>query len=224
MIGLSRDGGYAEGITIPERNVFLLPDSIPSEIGAIMMCSTATSMHALRRGRLVAGESVAVFGVGGLGISAIKLAFALGASEVFAIDIKPGKLATAERLGAVPIPFEQAGRLGADVALELVGLPETMKAAVDSLAVGGRAVAVGITHDTFPLDPFSDLVLREAEIIGSADHLASEIAELISMVDRGILDLSDVVTATIPLEASAVNEAMDRLETFDGGVRTVITP
>lgn len=224
MIGLDRDGGYAESITVPSRNAFLVPESIPIEVAAIMMCSTSTSLHALRRGRMKRGETVAVFGCGGLGVSAIKLAFALGASQVYGVDINEEKLENAADLGAIALPFRKAKHIEADVALELVGLPETMRAAIDVLTPQGRAVAVGITHDTFPLHSFNDLVMREAEVIGAMDHLGSEIAELIEMVDTGVLDLSDVVTATVPLDEEAINQALDRLESFEGGVRTVIKP
>src|SRR3954466_8930073 len=92
MIGKYRDGGYAEYILMPERSVFHLPKEIPLEEGAIMMCSSATSLQALKKARLQAGETVAVFGAGGLGLSAIQLANALGASRVFAVDIDPQKL------------------------------------------------------------------------------------------------------------------------------------
>jgi len=224
MIGLSRDGGYAEEIVVPARNAIPLPDSIPMEIGAVMMCSTATSLHALRRGGFEPGETVAVFGCGGLGMSAIKLAVAMGAGGVYAIDIDPTKLEAAAGLGATPVLFDDASTVVADVALELVGLPETMAAAVGSLAVGGRAVAVGITHEPFALHSFNDLVLREASVVGSADHLLSEIHELISMSVDGVLDLSDVVTGTVPLEANAVNAAMDALQRHEGGIRSVIVP
>lgn len=224
MIGLDRDGGYAEAITVPERNAFPIPASIPVEIAAIMMCSSVTSLHALRRGRMEPGESVAVIGVGGLGISAIKIAFALGASEVFAVDTNPEKLKIAQDLGATPVPVHKVKTIGADVALELVGLPETMRGAVDALGVRGRAVAVGITHEPFPLGSFDDLVLREAEVIGAGDHLSSEIDELIEMVDSGAIDLSEVVTATVPLAATAINQTLDRLEAFEAGLRTVIKP
>ena len=78
MIGKHRDGGYAEFIVVPERSVFHLPEEIPFEQGAIMMCSSATSLHALRKTRLRSSETIAVFGVGGLGISAIQLAKAFG--------------------------------------------------------------------------------------------------------------------------------------------------
>src|ERR1700686_1744077 len=80
MIGKHRDGGFAEFIVVPERSAFHLPDEIPFEQGAILMCSSATSLHALNKARLRAGETVAVFGVGGLGISAVQLAKHFGAA------------------------------------------------------------------------------------------------------------------------------------------------
>lgn len=224
MIGLDRDGGYAETVTIPERNAHPLAETIPFEVAAIMMCSVSTSLHALRRGRMSPGERVAVFGCGGLGISAIKLALALGAGEVYAIDINPEKLELAEALGATPVPFRKAHRIEVDVAVEVVGSAEVMEAAVGSLGVRGRAVAVGITDGPFPLDSFNDLARKEAEIVGAADHLGDEIAELMQMVEGGRLDLADVVTGEIPLEAAAINETLDRLDTFQAGVRTVIKP
>jgi len=74
MIGKHVDGGYAEYIAVSERNVMLLPPEISFEHGAAMMCSSSTSFHALRKARLQPGETVAVFGAGGLGMSAIQLA------------------------------------------------------------------------------------------------------------------------------------------------------
>jgi propanol-preferring alcohol dehydrogenase len=67
MIGKHRDGGYAEFIAVPARSLFALPDEIPFAHGAIMMCSSATALHALNKARLKPGESVAIFGFGGLG-------------------------------------------------------------------------------------------------------------------------------------------------------------
>ncbi len=234
MLGYHRDGGYAEYIVLPARNAFPLPDEIPFEQGAIMMCSSATCLHALRKSRMQAGESVAVFGVGGLGMSAVQLARAFGALDVYAVDINARKLKMAEGFGAVSInaakadPVAEIKRLtggrGVDVALELIGLPLTMRQAVLSLARFGRAVVVGVTDKTFDIAPYRDLIPREAEIIGSSDHLAHELPTLIELARRGVLDLSEVVTDTLPLEADAINLAMDRLERFGDAVRMVITP
>src|SRR5436309_7780063 len=81
MIGKHRDGGYAEFINVPGGNVFVLPDEIPFEHGGIMMCSSATALHALNKGRLKSDESVAIFGFGGLGFSALQLVKAFGCGE-----------------------------------------------------------------------------------------------------------------------------------------------
>ncbi len=234
MIGHHRDGGYAEFIAVPARNAVALPASIGFEHGAAMMCSSATSLHALRRGRLAPGETVAVIGVGGLGISAVQLARELGASAVFAVDRDAAKLATAARFGATPVdagerdPVAQvreltAGR-GVDVALELVGNPLTMRQALQMCAVHGRAVIAGLTRTPMALESYSELLGPETELIGSNDHLLSEVEELIRFAQRGALDLSDVVLRTVPLDADAVNRVLDELEAFRAPLRTVIVP
>jgi 2-desacetyl-2-hydroxyethyl bacteriochlorophyllide A dehydrogenase len=232
MIGKHRDGGYAEFIVVPERSVFHLPGEIPFEQGAILMCSSATSLHALNKARLRPGETVAIFGVGGLGISAVQLAKHFGAGAVFAVDINPRKLELAEHFGAIPVnasagdPVEQILELtrgrGVDVALELVGLAVTMRQAVRSLAILGRAALVGLTRESFEVAPYSELLNKEAEIIGVSDHLANEIPLLLELARTGKLDLSHGVIRTVPLEAGAVNGVLDRLENFGDDLRVVI--
>jgi 2-desacetyl-2-hydroxyethyl bacteriochlorophyllide A dehydrogenase len=234
MMGKYRDGGYAELVVMPARSVFHLPQEIPFEHGAILMCSSATSLHALNKARLRAGETVAVFGAGGLGLSAIQLAKVFGAREIFAVDIKPGKLARAARLGAVPVdaaaadPVKELLRLtggrGVDVALELIGLPVTMRQAVQCLAIQGRAALAGITEKTFEVAPYAEVLNKEAEIIGVSDHLAQEMPPLLEWTRRGALDLCDVITRTVPLEAGAVNRVLDDLEQFEQEGRTVLLP
>lgn len=234
MIGKHRGGGYAEYIAVPARSVVPLPEEIPFDHGAILMCSSATSFHALRKGRLTSGETVVVFGVGGLGMSAIQLADAMGALDIYAVDINDDRLAMSQGLGAVPInasavdPVATVRDLtqgeGVDVALELVGLAETMRQAVQSLAVFGRAVMVGIASEPLEVDTYTELLGREAEVIGAADHLLQELPLLIEYARRGVLDLSDVISQRVPLQADAVNDVLDQLEQFGGGVRTVIVP
>ncbi len=232
MIGKHRNGGYAEFMVMPARSVFHLPDEIQFDQGAILMCSSATSLHALNQARLQPGESVAVFGIGGLGVSAIQIARALGAGDVYAVDINPVKLDLARRFGAIPVnaqnadPVEAIRRLtqgrGVDVALELIGLPLTMRQAVRALAIRGRAVIAGITEKSFEIAPYDELLNKEAEIIGVADHLAQELPLLLELARRRKLDLSGVVTRTVPLDARAINETLDRLEQFSNDVRVVI--
>jgi 2-desacetyl-2-hydroxyethyl bacteriochlorophyllide A dehydrogenase len=234
MLGKHVDGGYAEYVAVPARNAVRLADEVSFEEGAILMCSSSTSFHALRKGRLRAGETVAVFGAGGLGMSAIQLARTMGALEVYAVDINDKKLELAAAFGAVPVhaqrddPVAEIRRLtggrGVDVAVEVIGLKQTMEQAIRSLAVLGRAVLVGIADRPVAIDSYVDLLGREAEVIGSSDHLLWELPVLVEFVRQGRLDLSHVVTRTVPLEAKAINEVMDALEQFGGEVRAVITP
>jgi propanol-preferring alcohol dehydrogenase len=234
MLGHYIDGGYAEYIAVPARNAVLLPDEIPFEQGATLMCASATAFHTLRKSRLKAGETAAVFGTGGLGMSAIQLAKAFGALAVYAVDINPDKLKLAALYGAIPVNAKQSdavaeirrltGGRGADVALELIGLPQTMMQAVQCLGVMGRAVIAGIAAKPLEIDTYRELLGNEVEIIGSNDHLYSELSLVVELARRKVLNTSRVVTRTISLDAAAINRALDELEQFGGDVRTVIVP
>jgi propanol-preferring alcohol dehydrogenase len=179
-----------------------------------------------------AGETVAVFGVGGLGQSAIQLARAFGAVEVYAVDIKRDKLDLASEYGAIPIDasrvdaVEDIRRLthgkGVDVALEMIGLPITMKQTIEAVGVRGRAVIVGLGQAPVEVHPYRTLIGYEAELIGSNDHLLSEVTELVDLVRQRILDTSRVVSQTIPLDAEQINRRLDDLENFTDDVRAVI--
>jgi propanol-preferring alcohol dehydrogenase len=232
MIGHHVDGGYAEYIAVPSRNAIPLPEEISFEEGATLMCASATALHALRKGRLKDGETVAVFGIGGLGMSAIQLAKALGAVEVYAVDIKLDKLELASEYGAIPVnasrvnAVEEIRKLtrgkGVNVALEMIGLPKTMQQTVESLGVLGRAVIVGLGQMPLEVHPYQTLIGYEAEIIGSNDHLLQELPLLIDMARRKILDTSHVVSQRIPLDAEKINQRLDDLENFTDDVRAVI--
>lgn len=234
MLGKHLDGGYAEYIAVPERGIVPLPQEVAFEHGAIMMCSSSTSFHALRKARLRTGEKVAVFGAGGLGMSAIQLAKGLGAAEVYAVDINREKLVLAAKYGAIPVdaaeadPVDLIRRLtngkGVDVAVELIGLPVTMRQAVQVLGVQGRAALAGITRTPFEVDSYNEVIGREAEIVGVSDHLLQEFPLLMDFARRGVLDLSHVVTRTVPLEAQPINATLDALERWGGEVRAVIVP
>lgn len=234
MLGRNVDGGYAEYVVVPARNALRLPEEIPFEHGAVLMCSSATALHALRKSRLRGGQTVAVFGAGGLGMSAIQIAYALGALDVYVVDINAAKLRLAEKYGAIPVDAtsgdaaarirDLAGGKGVDVSLELIGLPITMQQAVRCLAPMGRAVIGGITGKPLQLDTYREVLGPEAEIIGTNDHLLSELPLLIELARRGKLDLSEVVARTVPLDEDAINEVMDNLERFTADVRTVIVP
>jgi len=234
MLGHHVDGGYAEYIAVPARNAIPLPEEIPFEAGATLMCASATALHALRKSRVKTGETVAVFGVGGLGLSAIQLAKASGAVEVYAVDIKQDKLELASEYNAIPVDasrvdaVEEIRKLtrgkGVDVSLEMIGMRKTMEQAIDSVGNLGRAVLVGLNQQPISINTYMQVLGKEAEIIGSNDHLLQELPLLVDLARRKILDTSHVVSQVIPLNADRINQRLDDLENFTSDVRVVIVP
>jgi propanol-preferring alcohol dehydrogenase len=234
MIGKYADGGYAEYIAVPARSAFHLPEEISFEAGAVMMCSSATSLHALRLAGLKAGQRLAIFGMGGLGFSALQLARALGAGEIYAVDVQPAKLELAERMGAIAVNAAQgdpvqiiqelSGGRGVDVALELIGLPLTMRQAVQSLGIFGRAANAGIADLPLEIATYTELLGKQASITGVADHLGSEILELLAYARAGQLDVEPLINRRVPLQAAPINQVLDELEASSAFIRTVIVP
>lgn len=232
MIGKDRDGGYGELVLVPARNAFIVPDNLPLSHAAVMMCSSATALHALKKAHPEPGENIAVFGLGGLGMSAVQIAASFAPHMVMAVDIDEAKLELAKSFGARPVngarvdPVAEIRRLtggkGADVAVELIGLPLTMRQAVASLGVLGRASLAGISDRPFEVASYTELIGKEASVVGVSDHLASEIPFLIEMAASGRLKLDHIVSQTVGLDADAVNSVLDRLERFSSPVRTVI--
>jgi 2-desacetyl-2-hydroxyethyl bacteriochlorophyllide A dehydrogenase len=234
MIGKHRDGGYAEFIKVPGRNVFVLPDEIPFELGAIMMCSSATALHALNKACLKCGDSVAIFGFGGLGFSALQLSKAFGCQEVYVVDINPAKFASIAAFGGVAIdatagdPVDQireaTGGKGVDVSIELVGSAITMGQAIRCLGVFGRAALVGLTAESMSVLPYTEVINKEVEIIGVSDHLAAELPLLMQLARNGKLCFPQGTLRFVGLNAAQINAALDAVERSTSPIRTVIVP
>jgi D-arabinose 1-dehydrogenase-like Zn-dependent alcohol dehydrogenase len=232
MIGKHRDGGYAEFIMVPARNAFSLPDEIPFEVGAVMMCSSATALHALNKARLKPGESVAIFGFGGLGFSALQLAQASDCGQIYVVEMNPAKLASIKDFGAIAIdaktgdPVKQireaTGGKGVDVSLELIGSAATMRRAVLCLGALGRAALVGLTAESMSIFPYTELINKEVEIIGVSDHLATELPALMEFVRGGKLRFPKSTLHFVHLDAEKINGVLDSLETSTDQIRTVI--
>ena len=234
MIGKHRDGGYADFIAVPSRNAFPLPGEISFEHGAIMMCSSATALHALNKARLEPGESVAIFGFGGLGFSALQLARAFDCGQIYVVEINPAKLATAAALGAVPIdatagvPVQQIldatrGK-GVDVTIELVGSAATMQQAVRCLGIQGRAAMVALSRESMSMLPYPELISKEAEIIGISDHQATELPVLMQLARNGKLCFPERTLRSVDLDAAQINTTLDQVERSSDHIRTVIVP
>jgi D-arabinose 1-dehydrogenase-like Zn-dependent alcohol dehydrogenase len=232
MIGKHRDGGYAEFIKVPGRNAFVLPDEISFEIGAIMMCSSATALHALNQARLKPGESIAIFGFGGLGFSALQLARAINCDQIYVVEISAAKLTSAKMFGAVPIdankgnPVEQIAHAtngkGVDVSLELIGSAKTTRQAVQCLGALGRAALVGLTAESVSIFPYPELINKEAKITGVSDHLAAELPTLIEFARSGKLRFPSDALQFVDLDAEQINASLYAFQDSIDHIRTVI--
>ena len=232
MIGKHRDGGYAEFIKVPSANAFPLPHEIPFEVGAIMMCSSATALHALNKARFKRDESIAIFGFGGLGFSGLQLAHSFDSGDVYVVEINRAKLALAASMGAVAIDAKMAdpvqqikaatGGSGVDVALELIGSGDTMRQAVLCLGPLGRAALVGLTAESMSIQPYIELINKEVEIIGVSDHLAAEVPALLEFARSGKVRFPAETMRRVDLDADQINAALDALEDSIDHVRTVI--
>lgn len=220
MLGKDVDGGWAARICVPAANAVPVPAGVPLEHAAVMMCSSATALHALRVAPLRAGESVAIVGFGGLGVSALQLARGLGAARVFAVDPVPEKRRLAAALGATPVAVEELPAI--DVALDFAGHAPTTLRALRALAPGGRLVVVAINLRSLTLDPRRDVLDGERRIVGCSDHTREELVELMELAASGRLDLAQAVSATVPLEAAAIDAVLDELERGTPRLRTVV--
>ncbi|HSP13353.1 MAG TPA: alcohol dehydrogenase catalytic domain-containing protein [Thermoanaerobaculia bacterium] len=216
MLGKERDGGYAESICVAAGNAVPIPDEVAFEHAAIMMCSTATAWHALRLAGIRAGESLAIIGFGGLGVSAIQLARVLGVADIQVLDVVAEKLRLAATFGA-STELRQA-----DVALEFSGNAAAALNALRHLKPGGRLIIVAINLRRLEIDPYADVLARERHIIGCSDHTRDELFELMGIARRGEIDLSRAITRRVPLQAASINAVLDDLDRGTEHLRTVI--
>ena len=165
-------------------------------------------------------------------MSAIQLAGIMGAGSVVGVDMRGDRRELTEEYGAVFLKADDgdlAGGIleltgGTDVAVDFTGSPEILGQAARSLTAFGRLAVVAITDRLFPVNTYRDLVGREASIVGVSDHLLSELPVLVGYAAKGLLDLSRVVSRSVPLEATSVNDVLDELDAHHAAVRSVIEP
>ena len=231
MLGNNVDGAYAEFVTVAARELIRVPPEIPLEQACVIADAVSTPYHAVtRRGRVRAGDVVAVVGCGGVGLNVVQCATVAGA-RVIAVDTNPQRLAVAERLGAWrtvnPREMERVDKhvrgftaAGVDVAFEAVGTPKTIELALSLLRRGGRLCVIGYSAETAVL-PAARVMYYELEIVGSLGCGAGEYPEILGLVAAGRLQLGPIVSGAIPL--ARINEGFDRLRRGEG-VRWVVTP
>ena len=219
-MGVEFDGAFAERVVIPARSVIPVSEDDDPAAVAVLTDAVATPYHALvRMARVRAGETVVVFGIGGIGANAVQVASYLGC-RVIAVSRSDASLDLGRRMGAeVAIRtgpdiadevLEAAGPGGPDVIIQTVGSAEVFSQAVSAAGIGCRVIAVGATLDPFPVNAM-DLIWREAGLVGSRGFTPQDIREVLDLHRRGAITTDHLVRNRRPLHQ--VNEALDDLRT-----------
>lgn len=232
VLGFDADGSYAEAVVVPQTSLVPIPETLDFPQAAILADAVSTPYHALRyAAELQPGETAAVFGCGGLGIHAVLIARALGAT-VYALDVDPGALANAERAGAHEVidlrSKVNAGKVlkqkgGIDVLADFSGYYSNIEDCVRAMNPGGRMIMVGIGRGQLHIGIPASLIFKQVRICGSYGSDARALPELIALVSAGKLDLSASITSLHPLEEA--QQCLENLEHKRGNpIRFVLQP
>lgn len=218
--------GLAEYAVVPVTGLAQLPPGLPLEESAILGCAAFTAYGAVSRPQGgLAGRTVVVVAVGGVGSSIVQFARHLGASTIIAVDVDDEKLAAVSELGAdVTVNgrtedvreavLEATGGAGAQVVFEVLGRPETVELGFSLLSEGGQLVVVGIAAGAATAAiPITSMVRRALTITGSyGARTRRDLPEVIRLADEGAFDVRRAVTRRFSLD-----EAPKAYELLDAG-------
>lgn len=234
--GFTAWGSFAEYVAIDyaDTNLIPLPQEMSFEVAASLGCRFATAFRAIvDQGRAQPGEWIAVHACGGVGLSAVMIASALGASVV-AVDVSEDKLRLAEDLGAVasinaarssdvPEAIREVTAGGAHLSLDALGHPTTLFNSISCLRRRGRHVQVGLTlgDQKHPSVPMDRIVAHELEVLGSHGMQAFRYDTMLEMIRRGRLAPEKLIERRISLDEAPA--ALMSMDDFDGRGIKVIT-
>ena len=198
-IGVSLDGGLSEYTVVPAAQAYKVPDELPFEAAALTE-PLACSLHALDRAELRTGQTVLVIGAGPIGLLCAELALTSGASRMLVSEPNPVRRERAAELGAEAVEPAEVRSGAADVVLECVGRPQTLRAAVDAASPGGRIVWVGVAApgDEVPINPY-EVFRKELSILGTYTQL-NAMERSLDMLAAGRVGWRSIITHRFPLE------------------------
>ncbi|WP_075981219.1 2,3-butanediol dehydrogenase [Bacillus massilinigeriensis] len=216
FVGLNGDGGFADYIVVDPYMIHKIPDNVTFEQGALIE-PTAVAVYAVRQSKQKVGDTVAVFGVGPIGLLTILAAKAAGAARIIAVDISKERLNKAMEVGATHIinsleenPEEviisEYG--GVNVAYEVAGVQQTLTNSINVLKKGGEVMVISLFSEPAKIDLFS-MINRDISIKTSCVY-RHIFPEVIRMISNGILDVNQVVTKKTTLE-NIVEEGFEAL-------------
>jgi 2-desacetyl-2-hydroxyethyl bacteriochlorophyllide A dehydrogenase len=203
-------GGFAPYFIAKEDWVHPLPEGISYEEGALIE-PLSVSLHAVKKGNLQPGHTVAIFGAGAIGLIILLLIRLSGAGEVFIVDVQDHRLKKARAFGAsyimnnskeeaVPIILEKTSQLGVDRAFEAVGLESTLVQSLKALKKGGSSIVVGIFEDQEVKIPVNLFIQKEISLMGSQGY-CWDFQSALKLLEKGEIHLKEMITHVLPLSS-----------------------
>jgi threonine 3-dehydrogenase len=231
IAGIDLDGCYAEFVKLPKGQLIKLPPSLPPAYGACLD-SLGNAVHAVSRGE-VSGKTVLIIGCGPIGLFAIRTAFALGATRVYASDISPYRLEMAKTAGATQVFAADQVRVsqeikalthghGVDVVLEMSGSAPALNDGFQALKLGGTVVLLGIPKGKVELDITRDIIFKAARVLGvNGREMFSTWFLMLELLESGKLDIDFIITHRFPL--AEFGQAIELVARGDSG-KIVLEP
>lgn len=224
IIGVDRDGAFAEYIAMPATNVLPL-DGIPTTVGAVMD-PMGNAFHTVLTAD-IPGSTVFVVGCGPIGCFAVGIARAAGAAKVIASDVNAKRLALAQRMGAhvtidatrddvVRSVLAETGGEGADVVCEMSGVPSALHQAFAAVRLGGRVQLLGIPNGQVPVDFANEIIFKGITVYGVIGRKMYETwNQMRRYLSAGLVDPRPVITHQFPL--AKIDEALAAIRSGDAG-------
>ncbi|MGQ9459396.1 MAG: L-threonine 3-dehydrogenase [Anaerolineae bacterium] len=226
ILGVHTDGAFAEYARLPEACAWKLPEGTSPELGAILE-PLGVATHGVLVDR-VDGRSVAVFGCGPIGLFALGVAAACGASQLFAVEVNPFRLSMAPSMApqaklinpreedALQVIRGATGGRGVDVSIELTGNPHATRQAFKVLRKGGRISLVGLHSAPVELDLVEDIIYKETRVLGTTGRVMWDTWwEMDQLLASGKLDPMPVVTHRFGLHE--ISQAMELARSGEAG-------
>src|SRR5947209_4957876 len=231
IIGVDADGAFAEHVVIPESNIWKLDPAIPQEYASILD-PLGNAVHTVLAGE-IAAKTVAITGCGPIGLFAIAVARAVGASSVFAIELNEHRRKIAREMKAdyvidpskekaSAVVMEKTGGLGVGLVLEMAGHPDSIRTAFDIVRRGGRISLLGLTSKPISLNFSEDIIFKGITVQGiNGRRIYQTWYQMTALLKSGKLDLHPVITDRLPTKDFA--KAMERLKTGEAS-RILVYP
>jgi len=219
------DGAFTNYVTIPESFAYKLPDQMSDEEGALIE-PLSVGLWACRKAMLRGADHVLITGAGPVGVLALKVALALGATQITMTDVSPQRLEMGRKLGATrtvnvaETPLTNVG-VEADVLIECSGNQKALMDGIRSLRPAGKAVAVGMSPGEEVSVPMSFLQNREITLTGTFRY-ANTYADAIALVATGRIDLKPIITGHYTLEET--EQALQATKNDPANIKSIVVP